>query len=106
MSERMTDSLNLLSDKFSEGWHDGIEIDASDILLLGQAADEIETLRVRVRELEVRINKACDELELLRDNEIEIIVPDSLPQIDDILFDLEGGEASFNLELCQEKADE
>jgi hypothetical protein len=34
--------LRELADRFSEGWHDGIKIDASDIMLLSQAADTIE----------------------------------------------------------------
>jgi hypothetical protein len=34
--------LRALADKFSEGWHDGIKIDASDIMLLTQVANAIE----------------------------------------------------------------
>lgn len=52
------------------------------------------------QELEARINKACDQLERLRDEpESEIPIPDHLPQIDNILFDLEGGAEGFSLEL-------
>jgi len=35
--------LRELADRFSEGWHDGIKIDASDIMLLSQAASIIES---------------------------------------------------------------
>ncbi len=34
--------LRALADKFSEGWHDGIKIDASDIELLADAAAALE----------------------------------------------------------------
>jgi hypothetical protein len=34
--------LRCLADKFSEGWHDGIKIDASDIILLAEVADALE----------------------------------------------------------------
>ena len=34
--------LRELADRFSEGWHDGIKIDASDIMLLSMAASQIE----------------------------------------------------------------
>jgi hypothetical protein len=33
--------LRQLADKFSEGWHDGIKIDASDIVLLADAAEAL-----------------------------------------------------------------
>lgn len=35
-------ALRKLADRFSEGWHDGIKIDASDIMLLAMAASAIE----------------------------------------------------------------
>ena len=41
----ITIELRELADKFSEGWHDGIKIDACDVMLLTNAADEIERLR-------------------------------------------------------------
>ena len=34
--------LRALADKFSEGWHDGIKIDAADIMLLTSVADALE----------------------------------------------------------------
>jgi hypothetical protein len=37
--------LRELADRFSEGWHDGIKIDASDIMLLSMAASQIEQAR-------------------------------------------------------------
>jgi hypothetical protein len=37
--------LRELADRFSEGWHDGIKIDASDIMLLAMAASQIEQAR-------------------------------------------------------------
>jgi hypothetical protein len=37
--------LRELADRFSEGWHDGIKIDASDIMLLSMAASQIEQTR-------------------------------------------------------------
>lgn len=40
----IAEELEALAEKFSEGWHDGIKIDASDVMLLCNAANE---LRVR-----------------------------------------------------------
>ena len=37
--------LRELADRFSEGWHDGIKINASDIMLLAVAASQIEQAR-------------------------------------------------------------
>ena len=34
--------LRRLADKFSEGWHDGIKIDASDVMLLAEVAAALE----------------------------------------------------------------
>jgi hypothetical protein len=40
--------LRELADRFSEGWHDGIKIDASDVILLTDAADQLERLRAQL----------------------------------------------------------
>ncbi len=37
--------LRELADRFSEGWHEGIKIDASVIMLLAMAASQIEQAR-------------------------------------------------------------
>lgn len=34
--------LRQLAEKFSEGWHDGIKIDASDVMLLTEVANALE----------------------------------------------------------------
>lgn len=34
-------ALEELADRFSEGWHEGIKIDASDIMLLSKAAEAL-----------------------------------------------------------------
>lgn len=39
------EELRQLADKFSEGWHEGIKIDAMDVMLLSDAASELETLQ-------------------------------------------------------------
>ena len=39
---RLAQDLRGLADKFSEGWHDGIKIDSSDIMLLAMAASALE----------------------------------------------------------------
>jgi hypothetical protein len=39
--EAMAKELEELAGKFSEGWHEGIKIDASDIMLLSQAAQAL-----------------------------------------------------------------
>ena len=38
---KLAKDLRSLADRFSEGWHDGIKIDASDILLLSDAAEAL-----------------------------------------------------------------
>ena len=45
MDEDIVKRFRQLADKFSEGWHDGITIDASDVMTLSEAAEEIERLR-------------------------------------------------------------
>jgi len=40
----MSNELCELSNRFREGWHDGIKIDALDIVLLLDAADTIRLL--------------------------------------------------------------
>ena len=42
------EELRQLADKFSEGWHEGIKIDAMDVMLLSDAAEEIDRLRAEV----------------------------------------------------------
>ena len=39
------EELRQLADKFSEGWHEGIKIDAMDVMLLSDAASELETMQ-------------------------------------------------------------
>jgi hypothetical protein len=41
--------LRILADKFSEGWHDGIKIDASDVMLLISVANMLEQQPVAYR---------------------------------------------------------
>ena len=38
---RLAQDLKALADRFSEGWHEGIKIDASDIVLLSDAAEAL-----------------------------------------------------------------
>jgi hypothetical protein len=40
--------LDQLANRFSEGWHDGIKIDATDIVDMGKAADHIRKLEAKV----------------------------------------------------------
>jgi hypothetical protein len=44
---KQAQALRELADRFSEGWHDGIKIDASDIMLLAMAASAIEQAEKR-----------------------------------------------------------
>lgn len=53
--------LRQLADKFSEGWYDGIKIDASDIMLLSQSASFIEA----IAEAEKQKTKPCPTCEAL-----------------------------------------
>ena len=39
--EELNLELERLADRFSEGWHEGIKIDASDIILLNEAAQAL-----------------------------------------------------------------
>lgn len=38
---KLAQDLRILADRFSEGWHDGIKIDVSDIVLLSDAAEAL-----------------------------------------------------------------
>ena len=38
---KLAQELRALADRFSEGWHEGIKIDASDIVLLSDAAEAL-----------------------------------------------------------------
>ena len=38
---KLAQDLRALADRFSEGWHDGIKLDASDIVLLSDAAEAL-----------------------------------------------------------------
>lgn len=70
-----SDDLRKLADRFSAGWHDGIKIDASDVMLLTDAAAEIERLlsesdeRLKntvAQEMEIeRLRKGLSEVEFL-----------------------------------------
>ena len=40
--EELKLELERLADRFSEGWHEGIKIDASDIMLLSEAAQALD----------------------------------------------------------------
>ena len=42
--EELKLALEELADRFSEGWHEGIKIDASDIMLLSKAAEALAQL--------------------------------------------------------------
>lgn len=44
---RLALELRQLANKFSEGWHDGIKIDASDVMLLADAAAALEQAEPR-----------------------------------------------------------
>ena len=50
----LVDELNDLATRFSEGWHEGIEIDASNIMTLGMAADRITELEQQRDDLDKR----------------------------------------------------
>lgn len=56
-------TLRQLADKFSEGWHDGIEIDASDVMALSEAANHVENLERKCEILRSKLNheRACRE---------------------------------------------
>jgi hypothetical protein len=45
-------ALEALAERFSEGWHEGIKIDASDIMLLNDAAQALSAERVAQPEQE------------------------------------------------------
>ena len=38
---KLAQDLRALADRFSDGWHEGIKIDASDIVLLSDAAEAL-----------------------------------------------------------------
>ena len=61
----LVDELNDLATRFGEGWHKGIEIDASDIMTLGMAADRITELEQQRDELLDVMKRAQDLIELV-----------------------------------------
>ena len=56
---KQAQALRELADRFSEGWHDGIKIDASDIMLLAMAASTIE--QAEKQEPVGKVNELFDE---------------------------------------------
>lgn len=44
-SKELASNIRELAKRFSEGWHEGIEIDATDIMNLSLAADALESLK-------------------------------------------------------------
>lgn len=63
MIDAMKQALELrkLADRFSEGWHDGIKIDASDVMLLTDVANAIEQAE-RIQRAEEVFAAASDEM--------------------------------------------
>ena len=57
------EELRQLADKFSEGWHDGNKIDAMDVMLLSDAASELERLNATL----IRTQQAWEDVRLQRD---------------------------------------
>lgn len=55
--------LRQIADKFSEGWHDGIKIDAMDVMLLSDSASELESLSAAL----IQTQQAWEEVRLQRD---------------------------------------
>ena len=57
------EELRQLADKFSEGWHEGIKIDAMDVMLLSDAASELETMQATL----TKTQQAWEGVRLQRD---------------------------------------
>lgn len=49
--------LRELADKFSEGWHDGIRIDASDVMDLSKAADALTAQAAEIKALAEKLQQ-------------------------------------------------
>ncbi len=58
-----SEELRQLADKFSEGWHEGIKIDAMDVMLLSDAASELETMQATL----TKTQQAWEDVRLQRD---------------------------------------
>lgn len=58
------EELRQLADKFSEGWHEGIKIDAMDVMLLSDAASELETMQATL----TKTQQAWEDVRLQRDD--------------------------------------
>ena len=56
--QELITALEELAGRMSAGWHEGIEIDASDIMLLNDAASAVATIS-RLREY-ARHKRGCD----------------------------------------------
>lgn len=57
------EELRQLADKFSEGWHEGIKIDAMDVMLLSDAASELESLNATL----IQTKQAWEDVRQQRD---------------------------------------
>ena len=57
------EELRQLADKFSEGWHEGIKIDAMDVMLLSDAASELESVQATLAQTQ----QAWEDVRLQRD---------------------------------------
>ncbi len=56
---RMAQDLRALADRLNDGWHEGIKIDASDIVLLADAAEALAEQPEQEPEKEVTITCSC-----------------------------------------------
>jgi predicted ribosome quality control (RQC) complex YloA/Tae2 family protein len=48
--QELIEELGQLAVKFSEGWHEGIKIDASDIMLMNRAANALSDMDAKLKE--------------------------------------------------------
>jgi uncharacterized protein with von Willebrand factor type A (vWA) domain len=70
--------LRDLADKFSEGWHDGMEIDASDVMDLSNGGNTIDALCAEIEDLRdscadkiARIDRLGETIERLTKVDVE-----------------------------------
>lgn len=55
----LADSIERIAERFHAGWHDGIKIDATDLMDLENAANELRTSRRKVAALKVALREEC-----------------------------------------------
>jgi len=72
MTDTLIQRIKDLTARFGKGWHDGIQIDASDIADLCLAADALEQQAAQINRMQIELNAQAADI-ALRDTEVEAL---------------------------------